>query len=112
MKASRVMVLAAAIAASLAHAQGGAPAFVPSNLTDEGVRALASGCAMCHGAEGRPVPGSTFPALAGRPAAGFVTAMNDFIQGRRAPTVMQQIARGYDEAEIAALARYFEKRAR
>ncbi|MGZ5083681.1 MAG: c-type cytochrome [Usitatibacter sp.] len=72
MDKSRAAAVAVALAAGLAHAQATAPAFAPPNLSESGVRALAAGCAMCHGTEGRPVAGSAFARLAGRSAASIV----------------------------------------
>ena len=85
------------------------PAFAAANLSASGVRSMASACAMCHGAAGKPVPGSTVASLAGRPAAELVGLMNDFRAGRRPATIMHQVAKGYGDAEIAALAEYFSK---
>jgi cytochrome subunit of sulfide dehydrogenase len=102
--------LSATLAAGLAMAQEAAPAFAAPNLSESGVRALASGCAMCHGDEGRPAPGSVLAPLAGQRAGAIVDAMNAFRQGTREATVMHQIARAYGDAEIAALADYFAKR--
>jgi len=108
--AAALGALVAAFAA-LAQGEGASPRFAPPNLTPDGVRDLAAGCAMCHGTEGRPVPGSGFAGLAGRPAASIVAAMKAYREGDRQATVMQQIAKGYTDAEIAALAEYFAKRA-
>ena len=69
-------------------------------------RRLAAGCAGCHGTDGVPVAG-TFPALAGQPAAGLIASMKGFRDGTRPATVMQQIARGYSDEQIALLAAYF-----
>ena len=91
------------------HAQQAAPRFAPSNLTLSGVRALAADCASCHGPEGRPAAGSTSARLAGRPADETIRAMAAFRDGTRPGTVMPQLARGYDEPEIAAMAAYFAK---
>ena len=90
-------------------AQEAPPSFAAPNLSGPGVRALASGCAICHGPEGRPVAGSAVGALAGKRADAFVAAMNAFRQGKGEATVMPQIARAYGDAEIAALADYFSK---
>jgi cytochrome c553 len=106
-----VALTAFGIGASFAGAEEAAGGFAPPNLSEPGVRALASGCAMCHGDEGRPVAGSTVAALAGRRAEDFVAAMNAFKAGKREATVMRQIATAYGDAEIAALAGYFAKRA-
>jgi sulfide dehydrogenase cytochrome subunit len=103
--------LGASLAAGLAMGEEPASGFAAPNLSQSGVRDLASGCAMCHGDEGRPAAGSVIPPLAGRRADAFVDAMNAFRQGRREATVMQQIARAYGDAEIAALAGYFATRA-
>jgi len=89
-----------------------APAFAASNLTSEGVRQMAAACAPCHCTQGRPVAGSTLAGLAGRSADDFVQAMHQFRDGKRPATVMQQIAKGFTDAEIAALGDYFAREAR
>lgn len=86
------------------------PAFAPSNLTETGVRSMAANCAPCHGTAGKPAPGATVPGLAGRGDLGDV--MKAFKEGKREATVMHQIAKGYSDAEIAALAGYFAKQPR
>ena len=86
-----------------------APAFAAPDLGARGIAAMASNCAMCHGDEGRPAPGSNVARLAGRPAAATVEAMNAFREGRREATVMHQIAKGFSEEEIAAMAEYFAR---
>jgi sulfide dehydrogenase cytochrome subunit len=112
-----IVSLAAGLAAiaSLALAQQPAPpapAFATPNLTEKGVRSMADGCAICHGTRGRAAAGSRVPALAGRPAAEIVELLNAFKEGKRPATVMHQIAKGFSDAEIAALAEYFSKQAR
>lgn len=112
-RAARTLALGIAAFAAVASAQQAPapppPAFAAPNLTDTGVRALAANCAMCHGTNGRPAPGSSVAVLAGRPAADIVEAMKAFKEGRRDATVMHQIAKGYGDAEIAAIAAYFAK---
>jgi len=101
--------LAAAVAA-IASAQQPAPpppSFAAPNLTDTGVRSMAATCAACHGTLGRPASGSSVPGLAGRPAQSVIEAMKAFKDGKREATVMHQVAKGYGDAEIAALAAYF-----
>ncbi|QJR14456.1 c-type cytochrome [Usitatibacter palustris] len=98
--------------ASLADAQQPPPpppAFAASNLTESGVRSLAANCAACHGTNGKAAAGSTVPGLAGRPAADISTAMAQFKAGTKPATLMHQIAKGYSDAEVAALADYFSK---
>ncbi|HET7548994.1 MAG TPA: c-type cytochrome [Usitatibacter sp.] len=86
--------------------------FASPNLSPSGVRALAANCAQCHGTNGHPAPASVLPALAGRDAATLAALLEDFKAGRRRATVMDQIAKGYSAAEIAALADYFARQSR
>ena len=83
------------------------PAFAAPNLTPKGVQSMAVNCAICHGTQGRPAPGSSVARLAGRPAEQIVDAMKAFKGGKREATVMHQIAKGYSDAEIAAMAAWF-----
>ena len=109
----RKLALAAAVGLSCAlpvlsqQVQLAAPQFAPPNLTPRGVAGLAMNCAICHGPEGRPVAGSGIPALAGRPEVEVVQAMREFKEGSRAGTLMSQIAKGYSDEEIVAIARHF-----
>jgi cytochrome subunit of sulfide dehydrogenase len=101
------LLLALGSASTLA--QQPAPAFAASNLTDKGVRSMAAGCAACHGTNGRAAPGSTVAGLAGRSRDDLIQVMAQFKAGQRPATVMHQIAKGYTEAEIAAMADYFSR---
>lgn len=83
------------------------PAFAASNTTPAGVRAMAANCAACHGTEGRPVDGSSVADLAGLPQDFIIDAMKELKEGKRPATVMHQLAKGYTDAEIAAMAAYF-----
>ena len=87
-----------------------APSFAVPNLTDAGARSMAANCAPCHGTGGRPAAGSSGAALAGR--SDIAESMRAFREGKREATVMHQIAKGYSDTEIAALAAYFAKQAR
>ena len=69
-------------------------------------RNLAANCAICHGTEGRPVTNDVVP-LAGLPPEYIVRQLQDFRDGKRPATVMHQIAKGYDDAQIDALAAWF-----
>ena len=66
--------------------------------------ALADACAPCHGTDG--VSPGAIPALSGRSAAYIAQRMLEFKSGAREGTVMNRIARGYDDDEIAAIARH------
>ena len=113
MRAAKALAgLLAASGAAVALAQQPSPpppSFAPPNVTHNGVRSMAANCGACHGTDGRPAPGSTVNALAGRPAGEIIQIMGQFKAGQRPATVMHQIAKGYGDDEIAAIAAYFEK---
>src|SRR5256886_16377094 len=67
-------------------------------------RDVAANCAICHGADGRS-PGGV-PSLVGQDKLSLVQQMKDFRDGKRRSTIMQQLARGYTDAEIEAAAAY------
>ena len=79
-----------------ARAQGGDP-----NLA----RNLAAACANCHGTNGVSQQG--MPNLAGQQRGYLVQQMQDFRAGKRPATIMHQIAKGYSDEQIDALAVYF-----
>jgi sulfide dehydrogenase cytochrome subunit len=72
------------------------------------VELLAQGCFGCHGPEGRS-GAPAIPSLAGLPAGYFIHTMEAYQYGGRLSTVMGQIARGYEEWEIEAMADYFSR---
>jgi cytochrome subunit of sulfide dehydrogenase len=73
-------------------------------------RDIAANCANCHGTDGRSR--ATVPSLAGQDAAVILQRMKEFRDGRRAATVMQQLAKGYTDAQIEAAAAYFAVQAK
>jgi len=70
-------------------------------------RNLAAGCAICHGTEGRPAPASALGALAGLPRDYIAAQMRAFRDGKRPATVMHQIAKGYTDPQIDAMASWY-----
>jgi cytochrome c553 len=70
-------------------------------------RALAATCAQCHGTDGRAVALGAVPGLAGLPAPYLIEQMNTFKNGARGGTVMPQLARGFNDNQIAELAAWF-----
>ena len=66
---------------------------------------LAASCAMCHGTGGHSVGGNA--ALAGTPKDALVRAMKEFQSGARPATAMHQIAKGYNDRQIDAMASWF-----
>jgi cytochrome c553 len=69
------------------------------------VRLLASNCANCHGTDGKSQGG--MPALTGQLKAKLVQDLQEFKAGKRPATIMHQIAKGYTDDELDALAGYF-----
>jgi cytochrome c553 len=85
-------------------------ALTPVAAQDAGAlrtRSLAATCAACHGTDGHALAGGSVPSLAGRPAGELAELLRAFRRGERSPTVMHQIAKGYDDAQIDRLAAYF-----
>jgi cytochrome c553 len=75
-------------------------------LTALQVRSLAASCAACHGTDGQAQPGMI--SLAAVPQEVTAQKMRDFKAGRvPAATVMHQLAKGYADNEINAIAAYF-----
>ena len=68
-------------------------------------RSWAAACANCHGTNGNAQAGNV--ALAGMSRDDIVGKMLDFKSGRRPATVMHQLAKGYTDEQIAAIAGYF-----
>lgn len=66
---------------------------------------LSNACTSCHGVEGRSVGAA--PSLAGQAEADLIAKFKAFRDGTAPATIMNRIARGYTDEEIAALAAYF-----
>ena len=82
-------------------------AIAPATAQSSDVRYLAANCANCHGTDGRAACGAGMPGLAGLSAAYFIEQMNAFRNGSRQATIMHQIAKGYTDTQVAAMAQYF-----
>ncbi len=80
---------------------------LPAFAQDNTARNLASACAICHGSEGRAPPNAPVVALAGLPREQIAAQMRAFRDGKRPATVMHQIAKGYNDAQIDAMAAWF-----
>jgi sulfide dehydrogenase cytochrome subunit len=98
----RTIVVAAAFAALLSISCG-APA--------QDAQKLAAPCAICHGTEGRAVTKDVVP-LAGLPREHIASQMRAFRDGQRPATVMHQLAKGYTDAQIDAMAAWFSAQKR
>jgi cytochrome subunit of sulfide dehydrogenase len=69
-------------------------------------RSLAATCANCHGTNGQ-ARGDTVAALAGMPAERLITTFNAYKTGALPATIMHQIAKGYTDDQVRAIAAYF-----
>ena len=88
------------LAATLALATAAAPA-----LAEMRGDLLAQACAGCHGQSG--VGQGAVPDIRGYDRDFFIRTWAEFRADERPATIMNRIARGYTEAEVAALADYF-----
>jgi len=68
-------------------------------------RDLAGSCSACHNITGHAVTG--MPAIAGRSRENLLRTLKDFKEGKRPATVMQQLAKGYTDAQLELIAAYF-----
>ena len=71
------------------------------------VKSLAATCANCHGTDGKAVAGSSVTSLAGLDKGYLVAQMKAFKAGTRPATIMHQLSKGYNDAQIDTLAGYF-----
>lgn len=88
---------------ALATCSAAASAPVQAQGGDRGAF-LYSNCANCHGTNGRSVGG--MPALAGQSRESIAKTMKDFKTGARPATIMHQIAKGYSDEQIDAIAAF------
>jgi len=89
-----------ALAAFSLLVAAGAAGAVDANLG----RDVAANCTSCHGTDGRSRGG--IPSLVGQDRLNLVQQMRDFRDGKRPSTIMQQLGKGYTDAEIDAAAAY------
>ena len=81
-------------------------AAVPVAAQDVQGRNLAAGCAICHGTQGHAVT-KDMVSLAGLPKEHIARQLREFKDGKRPATVKHQIAKGYSDQQIDAMAAWF-----
>jgi cytochrome subunit of sulfide dehydrogenase len=86
-------------------AQTPAPTTTPTVATSTNPAYLAANCANCHGTQGNAV--GAMPSLAGLKASYISEQMRAFRDGKRTGTIMHQLAKGYTDLQIDAMAGYF-----
>ena len=83
-----------------------APAVAWAQGAPDGL-ALSLNCSTCHGIDGQS-PGAV-ASLKGMPAEQIVAAFRQFRTGERPASIMNRIAKGFSEAEAAAIAEYWSR---
>jgi len=68
-------------------------------------RDIAATCANCHGTNG--ASRGVVPTLAGQTKADLAAKMLEFKQNKRTGTIMPQLAKGFSDEQIDAVAAYF-----
>ncbi|MCE8017523.1 cytochrome c, class I [Halomonas sp. MCCC 1A17488] len=82
------------------------PSLAEDTFSTEQMALMAGACANCHGTDGR-LAGSV-PTIAGRPAAVLEARLLAFKRDEASDaTVMNRIAKGFSDEELAALAGHF-----
>ncbi|MBV2123006.1 MAG: cytochrome c4 [Candidatus Thiodiazotropha sp. (ex Ctena orbiculata)] len=71
-------------------------------------QALAFTCAGCHGTDGSSV-GPSSPSIAGMDPEVFIDAMQGYKFDERNSTIMNRIAKGYNDEQIKSMAWFFAK---
>jgi len=82
-------------------------ASVPVMAAGPSGAALGGTCAACHGYQGNSV--GIMPSIAGMTEENFNDTMKAFKSGERKATIMDRVAKGYSDEEIARMAAYFSK---
>jgi sulfide dehydrogenase cytochrome subunit len=70
---------------------------------------LSNACAGCHGTNGGSA-GPSMPSLSSQSKEAIVTAMKKFKSGERPSSIMGRIAKGYSDADFAAMGEFFSKK--
>jgi cytochrome subunit of sulfide dehydrogenase len=78
---------------------------IQSAATSTNPAYLAANCANCHGSKGNSV--GAMPSLAGLKASYISEQMRAFRDAKRPATIMHQLAKGYTDVQIDAIASYF-----
>ena len=70
-------------------------------------RNLAAACANCHGTNGHSLGG--VPSLAGQNKTILLQALREFRDDKRPATIMHQISKGYNDAQLDLVSDYFSR---
>lgn len=88
-----------------------ATTFLPATASQStfDVTVLAGSCANCHGVDGQSL--TSIPTIAGRPEAILLEQLKAFKSDNPPAntTIMDRLAKGFNDDELAALARHFSQ---
>ena len=106
MRAPLYIVLSRSLTGAIFLASGLCAQAAPADDLAAG-KTKAQSCTMCHGANGiSQMPGA--PNLAGQPAIYLAEQLKHYRSGQRTNEIMNVIAKPLSDADIAALAAWFE----
>ena len=74
----------------------------PAIAAENTARDWAAGCLSCHSGSG-----TVLPTLHGQPRDALISKLRAFREGTQPGTVMPQLARGYSDAQLEAIAGWF-----
>ena len=103
-KSSKLALLASAVSLVLSSAALAADA--PELMSGASARMLSETCAGCHGTDGASV-GPASPTIGGMNGEYFVELMKGFKNDEVYGTIMNRIAKGYSDEEIALMGAFF-----
>ena len=86
---------------------GGIVVAAENGESQRSTEALAFNCFTCHGTDGRSP--NAVPTLNGKTAHYLLRRMLGFKRGEGDPTIMNRIAKGYTDEEIARITGYISK---
>lgn len=108
MATTAITTAAATTTTTAATATTATTAATAAGLRPADIELLAAGCANCHGPAGHPVAG--IPPLHAREADHLLARMLAFRAGTaEGAKVMPRLMKGYDEAQLRALAEWFAR---
>ena len=99
-RSKAAVVVALGLSAGWAQAQD-------ADANARAARYLAANCANCHGTTGSAQ--GSMPSLAGQQKTFIVDQMKAFRDGKRAATIMHQLAKGYTDQQIELIADHFSR---
>ena len=81
---------------------------VPVCAAEVSGKVIAYSCNACHGSDGQSAT-VEIPSLKAQAADAMAEKLLDFKYDKQASTIMGRIAKGYTDAELKAVAKYFSR---